>query len=131
MVDALVLLVQADGLDDEVVHAQLHQFPVQDVAKGSGFVTAMHRVGHGQLSFDPLQKFDGRELLRRLRCAVVQDADHHDGVGVDVQAQLEGLLLLLAACSTRTSEVLDFLLVISLVGVAPSALTRQQLMSFP
>ena len=44
-------------------------------------------------SASALQESAGRQLLRRLRGAVVQDADDHDAVGVDVQAQLEGLIL--------------------------------------
>ena len=90
MVDALVVFVQTDGLDDDVVHAQRDQLAVQPVAEGAGFVAAVSFVGQGHLAFYPREEFGRGELLRGLRGAGVQDADHHDGVGVDVQAQFEG-----------------------------------------
>ena len=63
---------------------------MQSVAEGAGFVAAVDGVGQRQLGFDPLEEFGRSELLRRLGRAVVEDADHHDGVGMDVQAQFEG-----------------------------------------
>ena len=82
--------VQADGLDHEVLHARRDQVAVQAVAEGAGFVATMHRRGQWELGLDPGQELGGGELLRRLGRAVIEDADHDDGVGVDVQAQLVG-----------------------------------------
>jgi hypothetical protein len=81
----------ADGLDNQIAHAQRHQVAVQPVTEGAGFVTAMHLLGQREPAFDPRQKLGRRELLRRLRRAVLQNAHHDDRVGLNVQAQLEGL----------------------------------------
>ena len=129
VVDALVVLVQADGLDDDVFHAQLHQLTVQDVAEGTGFVATVDGLGQDHLRFDPRQELGRRKLLRRLRGAVVQDAHHHDGVGVDVQAQLDGLILLARGLLRANFGGIEVLFVHNVGGCSASALARQLLMS--
>jgi len=91
VVDALVLFVQTDRLHDQIAHAHGHKVAVQPVAKGAGFIAAMHLLRQRELRLDPRQKLGWRELLCRLRGAVVQYAHNHDGVRVDVESQLEGL----------------------------------------
>jgi hypothetical protein len=62
VVDAFALFVQADGLRNDVVHAQRDQSAVQAVAEGAGFVAAMDGVGQSELGFDPLQEFGRSEF---------------------------------------------------------------------
>jgi hypothetical protein len=53
----------------------------------------VNRLGPAKLSLDPRLEFGRRELLGRLRRAVMEDAHHDNRVGVDVQTQLDGLML--------------------------------------
>jgi hypothetical protein len=54
----------------------------------------MDRIGQSQLGLDPEEELGRRKFLRRLGRAVVEHPRHDDGGGVDVQAQLDGLMFL-------------------------------------
>jgi hypothetical protein len=54
----------------------------------------MHRLSQQELGLDPRAELGRRELLRRLRRTVIQEAHHDDALGVNVQAQFEGLRFL-------------------------------------
>jgi hypothetical protein len=94
VIDALVLFVQADGLHHQVADPQSHQVAVQAKAKRAGFVATVHLLGQRELGLDPRQKLGRRELLGRLRRAVIENPYDHDAVGVNVQPQFERLKFL-------------------------------------
>jgi hypothetical protein len=103
---------------------------VQAVAERTGLVTAMDLLGQGELGFDPLGKFNRGKLLCRLRGAVVEDAHHHDCIGVNVQAQLDGLMFL--ARGLLRANFGDNVLLLHIVGGCSAfVLARQLLMSSP
>ena len=129
VVDAGVPLVQADGLHDHVVHAQRDEFPVQAVAEGAGLVATVHGVGQRELGLEPRAELGPGETLGRLRRAVVQEAHDDNGVGVDVQAQLDELMWFARDLLRANLGAVEFLLVHTVGGRSALVLARQQLMS--
>ena len=104
---------------------------MQTVAEGAGFVTSMHRLGQRKLRLDPLQKLDWRELLGGLGRAVIQHAHDDDGVGVNVQAQFEGLKFRVRGLLRANFGVIQVLFGHTVGGCSAFALARQLLMSSP
>src|SRR2546427_8928771 len=66
MVDAFVMFVQADRLDDQVLDPQPDQLAVQAVAEGTRLVAAVDFLGQGELRLDPGAEPGGAGLLCRL-----------------------------------------------------------------
>lgn len=132
MVDPGAALVQADRLDDHVPHPQRDERPVQPVAERPGFVAAMHRRARPKLVLNPLEEFGGRELLRRLRRAVVEEADHDNRIGMDVQPELDRLRRWLRGLLRANFGGNGMMFVIHVVGgCSPSGLACQLLMPSP
>ena len=131
MVDAGVAFVQTDRLHHQVLHTQGDQLPVQHVAERPGLVATVDRLRLGELGLDPLAEFGRRELLRGLRRAVVQDPDHDDGVGMDVQSQFDGLRFDIRDLLHANFGGIGFLFNHSVGRCSALALACQLLMSSP
>ena len=78
-----------------------------------------------------MPELDHREPLRRLRRAVIQDAHHHNRVGVDVQSQFEGLRSRARGLLRANFGGIDLLFEHSVGGCSAFVLARQLLMSSP
>ena len=78
--------------------AQLFELPVELVAKRPRFLTAVDGLGLVELLAGPDQKLLGRELLGRLGGGVVDLANHTVAIGVNVNAELDGLGFCLVLC---------------------------------
>ncbi len=89
--DPFALFIPVLGPDHQIVDAQLLELPVQLVAKRPRFVTAVDFIGLLALLAGPDQKLLGRKLLGRLRGGVVDLANHTVAIGVNVNAELDGL----------------------------------------
>jgi hypothetical protein len=131
VIDALVLFVQTDGLDDEVVNPQGDEVAVQTVAERAGFVATMHLPGQRELRLDPDQELGRRELLGWLGRTVIQNAHDDDGVGVNVQAQFEGLRFGARDLIRANFGGIQVLFEHTVAGCSALALARQLLMSSP
>src|SRR5436305_438557 len=107
MVDPFMMLIQADRLNHQVLDSELEQLAVQAVTKRTRFIATVDLLGQGQLGFDPDPEFGGREFLRRLGRAVVHNPHHDNALGVNVQAQLEGLGLDIHAESIVVVRIVD------------------------
>ena len=104
---------------------------MQAVAEWAGLVAAVDRPRLDELGLDPLAKPGRRELLRRLRRAVVQDPDHDDRVGMDIQSQLDGLRFDIRDLLHANFGVIEVWSVHCVGGCSAFALARQLLMSSP
>jgi len=129
VVDSLAMLVQADGLHYQVPDPQLGQLAVEHKAKGASLVTTIDRVGLGQLALDPLPEITRHEGLGGLGSAVIEHACHDDRVSVNIQAQLDGLILLARGLLRANFGGIEVLFVHNVGGCSASALARQLLMS--
>ena len=119
MVDVLVLLIQADRLHHDILHAQRDELAMQHETERTGFVATVHLMGLAELTLDPFDEIARRKLLRGLRRAVFEDAHDHDAVGMHVQTQLDEFdtsCSRLAPRELRSIRMLAFHY--SLVGVA-------------
>ena len=118
-------------MNHHIANPQLDQLAMQAVTKRTRLIATVDLFGQGQLGSDPGQEFGGREFLRRLGRAVVQNPHDNDALGVNVQAQFEGLGLVARGLLRVNFGVINSLFVHMLVGVANFWLARQQLMSSP